>query len=615
MRVQLCILALLWLVLSLTGVVDAQDKSARQQPNIILILADDLDAHPDTMATMPNLQQLLVAQGASFMNAIVPIALCCPSRMSLLSGQFAHNHDIVANAYPEGGFLRTYEFGLEEETIATTLQTAGYHTALIGKYLNGYPSSQGAYIPPGWDEWAVLSGGMQYYNYTLNENGTLVPYGTARKDYLTDVLTNKTVNFLDRMSAATPFFLLVAPYTPHDPAAPAYRHRGLFADAKVPRSPAFNEADVSDKPTYVATLPRLSKTQIEGIDELYRQRLRALQAVDELIGQIVLKLEEAGLLENTYLLFTNDNGYHLGQHRLERGKQTPYEEAIHVPLIVRGPGVPVGVTRPEVVSNIDLAPTFAELAGLDPFSSERWDGRSLLPLLRTSAKSPPWRQVTLFEHPNRPKNPPFDTSGASEDPDEVIGPTSVQVVKPEFFGLRTARYKYVEYATGELELYDLSQDPSELDNLAASADSALLQQFSIWLGNLKQCAGASCRLADAPEPDPTPLPTLTTTPTGTPTATEKATFTATASVEATDTSTATSQPTHTITRQPTATATFTPPIDATATSQTVTPTPSPTLPIASTPLPTPPPKPCASPTPDQPCALYLPLIQGAADEE
>jgi arylsulfatase A-like enzyme len=591
----MCIGVLLLLALFLTGALHAQDKVGAEQPNIILILVDDLDAHPATLATMPNLQQLLVAQGASFANSIVPIALCCPSRVSLLTGQYAHNHDIVANAYPEGGFLRTYEFGLEGQTIAATLQASGYHTALIGKYLNGYPANKGAYVPPGWDEWAVVSGGMQYYNYVLNENGSLVTYGTVRKDYLTDVLTNKTIDFLGRMNMDAPFFLLVAPYTPHDPATPAYRHRELFGDAKVPRSLAFNEQDVGDKPAYVASLPRLSKEQIAEIDGLYRQRLRALQAVDELLGQIVLKLEEAGLLENTYILFTNDNGYHLGQHRLERGKQTPYEEAIRVPLVVRGPGVPPGVTRPEVVSNIDLAPTFAELAGLDPLDIPTFDGRSLVPLLRAKVKNPPWRQVTLFEHPNRPQNPPFDPSGASEDPDELLHPAAVQIVKPEFFGLRTVRYKYIEYETGEFELYDLNEDPEELDNLAASADPALLQKFAIWLGNLRQCAGASCRVADAPDPDLTPLPTFTPTPTNKPTATE------------TTTPTATNTPTVTV--QPTNTAT--PPIVATATSQAVTPTA--TLPISSTPAPTVQPKPCSTPTPAQPCTLYLPLIQDNAD--
>jgi arylsulfatase A-like enzyme len=515
---------------------------ATDAPNIILIYLDDLDASPEVLATMPNLQQLLVQQGTSFANALVAMPSCCPSRASLLTGQYVHNHGIIGNTYPYGGFQKFYETGQEQQTIATHLQSAGYRTMFVGKYLNGYPNGASqTYVPPGWSEWyAYLGGGGLYFHYTLNENGQLVRYIERPEDYSTDVYTRKVVDFIQRNSqsqSVEPFFVLVAPFAPHLPAYPAPRHAVLFPKLRAPRSPAFNETDVSDKPNWVRKQPPLSSDEIKTIDQIYRNRLRSLQAADEMIAQIVATLEEVGQLEKTYLIFSSDNGFHLGEHRLLLGKGTPYEEAIRVPLIVRGPGVPPGETRDQVVTNVDLASTFADWAR-QPFNESATDGRSLSPLLITQTITVTWRTAVLFENPPRTAPAPgvniqapdhrnedddYDArylvevaaAGRSAEPRQVAGQAAALIDAVDGvanLGLHTGALKYVEYKTGERELYDLTQDPYELTNLVASTPAEQLVELATWLAILKSCAGASCREADAFTPGQVPTPTPTPTP-------------------------------------------------------------------------------------------------------
>ncbi len=480
------------------------------KPNIIFILADDLDAAE--FAYMPKLKALIADQGISFPNYFVPESLCCPSRSTTLRGQYPHNTKILGNDPPQGGFQKFYNMGEEKSTIAVWLQDAGYQTMLAGKYLNGYPPKDNtAYIPPGWNEWySPTKGGSPYeeYNYTLNENGKLVSYGSTPEDYGTDVYVGKAVDFIQRSaSAGQPFFVYLAPYAPHAPYTPAPRHANLFPDVTAPRTANFNEADVSDKPGYIANRPLLTDQQISAIDVDYRKRLQSLQAVDEGIEKIVNTLQATGQLDNTYIFFTSDNGYHLGNHRMMVGKIAPYQEELRLMLVVRGPGVPAGKTLDHMVGNIDLAPTLAELGGAK--AANFVDGRSLAPLLNNN---PPalgkWRHALSLEWGPNPleaidlaktPTPQVDTQ-LEEPPDQdetqatALPPVQrAKLTIPYFRGVRTQTLSYVEYRTGEIELYDLTIDPYELENLASKADPALLKQLADLVQKLATCKAAECQ--------------------------------------------------------------------------------------------------------------------------
>src|SRR5918997_1653860 len=467
-------------------------SEAPDRPNIIFVLADDLDLA--SAGLMPNLRSLLAQEGATFENALVSYPICCPSRATTLTGLYSHNHNVRGNKRPIGGFERFREQGNEENTIAARLQEEGYRTALFGKYLNGYGNDDPAYVPPGWDEWYAKPGRFEYYDYELNENGELVSYGGEEEDYLTDVLSGHATDFVRRSASEDrPFFAYVAPTAPHSPATPAERHEGAFASEEAPRTPSFDEEDVSDKPAWVQGTEPLTEKEIPRLDTRHQQRLESMLAVDEMVGALVEELEAAGELENTYIFFTSDNGFQLGTHRLRHGKKTPYEEASRVPLFVRGPGVPAGSAVKNLVLNNDLAPTFAELAGVEfPV-----DGRSLVPLLR-GEEPPSWRSSVLLEafldgKSARQKSDEVedDEEGAGENTDE-----GNRTDRTAFQAVRTKTHKYVEHGNGERELYDLRADPYELDNLYESADPALLEDLKTRLDALKSCSEEGCREAE-----------------------------------------------------------------------------------------------------------------------
>jgi arylsulfatase A-like enzyme len=447
---------------------------AEAKPNLIFIIADDLDTA--SMRQFPRLQSLLADHGVTFANYVVSLALCCPSRASLLRGQYAHNTQIFTNAPPGGGFAKFRDLGHEESTIATWLRDVGYRTVLLGKYLNGYPMT--TYVPPGWDEWYAVAGGVNFFNYALNENGQLVRYGSDPDAYLTDVLSAKAAEFIRRTApSAQPFFMYVAPYAPHQPATPAPRHAETFVGVEAPRTLSFNEQDVSDKPLWVRNTPLRTPAQIAQLDALYRKRLQSMLAVEDLVARLLETLRAVSQLENTYIVFTSDNGFHLGQHRLPAGKNSAYDEDIRVPLIVRGPGVPRGTAVEHLAVNIDLAPTFAELGGTA--APAFVDGRSLLALLRPDPPPPEhWRQGVLLEAG-------FITGNRV------------------FQGIRAPGFSYVEYLnTGERELYDLTTDPDQLQSLHATTDPAFLEGLAPWLQALRTCTGESCRAAEDAPPTP-----------------------------------------------------------------------------------------------------------------
>jgi arylsulfatase A-like enzyme len=481
-------------VLSTGGSTGITSAGAATKPNILFVLTDDLDL--GELAQMPIVQSKLAQQGVTFQNNFVSVSLCCPSRSTTLRGQYSHNTGVKTNGGGNGGFGTAHSLGIESSTIATWLNDAGYRTALIGKYLNGYPGTAGdTYVPPGWDEWYSSVKGNPYseYDYTLNENGTLVSYGHKAKDYGTNVYLKKTQDFVTKAAqAGEPFFAYLAVYAPHGPATPANQDLTKFPGATAPRTPSYNEADVSDKPAWVQAKAPLTTAQQNKLDALYLKRIQSLQAVDRAVGKLIATLKTNGQLNNTYIVFTSDNGFHLGQHRLTQGKQTAYEEDVHVPLIVRGPGVPKNATRAHITGNVDYAPTFAALAGATTPSFV--DGRSFAPLLTSSP--PPistWRHTYLVEHwLQGGAEPP----GGPPEPDDDPAVPDTKAGIPEFHAVRNARYTYIELVTGEKELYDHSVDPFELTNIAATASPTLLASLHSQLVNLETCTGASCRTAD-----------------------------------------------------------------------------------------------------------------------
>ncbi|MFD0888857.1 sulfatase, partial [Streptosporangium algeriense] len=344
--------------LGASGLAPAVARTAAR-PNIVLILVDDQEA--GDLRRFPNIWNELVRGGTSFEHFFVSNSWCCPSRSSILRSQYVHSHGVLTNTAPEGGFTKFHDTDLERSTIGTWMKTAGYRTGLMGKYLNHYPggAAEPTYVPPGWDEWDVPVRKLyNEYGYTLNENGTLRTYGSADADYLPDVLSRKANAFVSQAGEG-PFFLYLAPIAPHNPSNFAARHRDAFAGATAPRPPSFDQEDVSAEPQWLSSRERFSERTIAGIDERYRRRLRAMLGVDDLVGSLVETLRVAGKLDDTYLFFASDNGFHLGQHRLAQGKTTPFDESIRVPLVVRGPGVRAGGSVGAMAANVDLAPTFA----------------------------------------------------------------------------------------------------------------------------------------------------------------------------------------------------------------------------------------------------------------
>jgi arylsulfatase A-like enzyme len=434
------------------------------RPNIVLLLVDDMDSA--SLEHMPILQAQLLARGASFSSYIASDPLCAPSRASILTGRYAHNHGLFENKPPAGGYREFAESKGEAATVAVGLRAAGYRTALVGKYLNRYPTKgRQKHVPPGWDDWHALFFPETYWNYRMNENGRTVPYGDRDDEYQTDVLAARAVQFVKNGDG--PFFLYLAPFAPHAPASPATRHEERFPGLKAPRTPSFDEEDVSDKPARVRARPRLSANALREIDDWHRRRAQTLQAVDEMLGRLLDTLKEKVTLENTYVFFSSDNGYQLGAHRLRSDKGDPYEESIRVPLIVRGPGVAPGSTIAPLAVNVDLMPTFLALAGAPLAPS--LDGRSLLPLLR-GAPPEDWRRDALVEH--------WENRGSG----------------PEYVALRSENEIYVEYpASREVELYDLALDPYELKSLHNSADPARLKLLAARLAALRDCRGETCR--------------------------------------------------------------------------------------------------------------------------
>ena len=464
------------LSMGLSGSMPTHAEALTAKPNIVFILTDDM--RKDDLKYMPKTRNLLQEKGTSFRNAFVFDGLCCPSRVTIMRGQYAHNTGVWSSRGPDGGWRTYLDNGLERENVATRLDAAGYRTGLFGKYLNNYESAR---VPRGWDRWFATWG--EYYGYYANDQGTLRHFGTKASAYRTDVESSKTRAFIgNSVAQGKPFFAYVAPKAPHDDqtrdvAVPAPRDRHVYDGLKAPRPPSYNERNVSDKPPWIRQLPRLSADTKANIDKRHEMRAESLQAADDLVAGVVGALREKGVLSNTYVFFTSDNGWHHGEHRIPQRKGHPYEEDVRMPLLVRGPGVAAGRLAQEMALNTDYMPTFTDLACplSSPCDTQSWsyvpDGRSLRPVLAGTPTR--WRSAVLLEAHHTPEG------GAT----------------PTHSGIRTiGGRKYVEYAGGKKELYSLARDPGELNNrYPAVVPSAELVSR---LHALKRCAGDGCRVVE-----------------------------------------------------------------------------------------------------------------------
>jgi arylsulfatase A-like enzyme len=456
-------------------------------PNIVLILTDDYSI--DLMSySMSNLDAMQ-ADGTTFSNYFVTDSLCCPSRSSIFTGKFPHNTQVFTNTPPWGGYEAFEAYGNAAHTFAVALQAAGYQTAMMGKYLNGYrPFKNG--VAPGWSEWNVAGNGYPEFGYWLNRNGRTQYYGDEPSSYLTDVLAGLGDAFI-RTSAGRPFFLEVATFAPHKPYIPAPRDADKFPGLTHHQNAAFGARPNAFAPGWLKEIPPLEPADIATINAAFRLRVQSDQAIDAMIGKLRSTLAELGLAGNTYVIFTSDNGLHLGEYSLRPGKQTPFDTDIRVPLVVVGPGVPAGRTVDDIVENIDLAPTFTEIAG-EPGPTAP-DGRSLMILLHPKPNvALVWRSHALIEHRHPTRGP--------ADPD-IQEPVSGN--PPSYEALRTRDALYVEYedTAHEVGYYDTRSDPMELNNIAASLPADTLSRWHRVLYGAAVCRGAdACWAAQSAAP-------------------------------------------------------------------------------------------------------------------
>jgi N-acetylglucosamine-6-sulfatase len=526
-------------------------QSASQKPSFVVIQTDDatLEQLYETFSpggipiqTMPNTLSLIAGRGMTFNRYYVPYPLCCPARVSVLTGRYAHNHNVRGNVPPNGGFTGFKARQAYNHNVATWLQQAGYRTIHLGKFLNGYgdePFDEGRDWPPGWSAWhSVLRADTHhyFYGYTLNNNGLLEgPYGspgsweTREYDepddpgcpnaplngkpcwYQTDILNYMAWQEITATPPDQPFYLQLDYTAPHGdfrrPAGPepAARHYNMFAGAPYPhdRSEGFNEGNVNDKPHFIREAPYLSFQEIRTYRVYYQKALESLRSIDEGVKLVHDTLGGLGRLRNTYIIFTSDNGFFFGEHRLTGGKFLAYEPATHLPLLIRGPGIEPGSSTGELAANIDLAPTILELAGAE--ADKSIDGRSLVPFLRDSTLRT--RRPILFEsfvetndveangQPGAAPTEPEPGPAARPNTRSNDGASASIVAPPkDYVGIRLGPYKYIEWPTREKELYNITKDPHELNNVVKVPNLSPIRAFlHAELTRLATCKGRGCQ--------------------------------------------------------------------------------------------------------------------------
>lgn len=429
-------------------------KRQTAKPNIVLIVTDD--QRWDSLDQLPFISQR--DDWARFDNAFVNDPQCCPSRATILSGRDTRHTKVET--------LLDGKLFDETETIATMLNDAGYRTGLVGKYLNNYPFGRGPRVPPGWDDWHVFFGGSEYFEYKLNDNARVHRRGNTPADYSTDVITRKAMQFLSSTPRTQPFFLEIAFFAPHrtgaGPPTPAPRDEGICGSMQVDHRDNYNERDTAGRVPWMSETKPVAEAVIERET---KATCEALRAVDENIESLFRNLEKTGRLDDTYVIFTSDNGYSLGEHQL-LGKGHLYDEAIRVPLLVRGPDVVPHATE-VLTSNTDFAPTIADWAGIE-VPGTTFDGRSFAP--EASGKEGGGHEEILLRgcRTERRRNSP---EPGAEESGRGGGPCGGYLEGMGLnWGLRTDRYKLVENSDGSVQLFDLENDPYELHNMADDRD-------------------------------------------------------------------------------------------------------------------------------------------------
>ena len=460
--------------------VPAVAREADPRPNIVFITTDDQNV--SDLQWMPQTRRLLAGRGFTFSEALSPHPLCCPARAEWVTGQYGQNNGVHHNAGVHGGYpaLRS-----PSNTLARWLDTAGYQTAMVGKYMNGYRRADPKSLV-GWNHWnPMIRGTMTYRHTTFLNDG----HQRLHTDHVDDVVTKYAADYIKEFAGQeAPFFVWASNLAPHNRSGqgqdthpmPADRHRGMFQGVR-------NVAEAKPSfavPVVDAPVSGVSAETFDNLGEKFVARIEALQAVDEGVRRIVRTLGRTGELDNTYIIFTSDNGYLLGEHGL-MGKNLIYDEAMRVPLLVRSPRPEfAGVTSQVPVTAVDIAPTIAELAGATP--RRRVDGKSFAPLLRGQAQE--WRDTQLIQ----------------------TGTVSRLEAMPGWAvrGVRTSRWTYgVNQLNGTVELYDRREDPFELVNLASRTEYLpVLTELQLRATALQSCAGDSCNRTFGPVPEPLPEP-------------------------------------------------------------------------------------------------------------
>ncbi len=516
----------------------AQTEQTEQPPSFVVIQTDDqtLDQLYDTfrreptLRVMPNTLDLIAKRGMTLNRYYVSYPLCCPSRVSLMTGRYAHNHNVRGNVPPNAGYTGFSFRGAMTHNLATWLQGAGYRTIHVGKFLNGYgdePYDDGKTVPPGWNAWHTLIKAdthHYFYGYTLNNHGTLEgPYGDpgswetreygVRDDigcplaplnglpcyHATDTLTNIAAEELLGTSAEQPFYLQLDYTAPHGdfrrPAGPepAPRHYDWFKGAPFPhnRSEGFAEGNVSDKPSFIKEAPYLSLRDIHTYRVYYQKALDSLRSVDDGVKRIIDTLGYLQRLRNTYVIFTSDNGFFYGEHRLTGGKFLAYEPAVHVPFLIRGPRIKPNSSTGELTANVDVAPTILELAGVE--ADKSIDGRSMVPFLRDSELRS--RRPLLFESFVETADVEANATPAARASARRRGASASILAPPkDYEGIRLGPCKYIAWPSGEKELYDINKDPNELNNIVRIPNYFPVRNLlHREMRRLEDCIGRECR--------------------------------------------------------------------------------------------------------------------------
>jgi N-acetylglucosamine-6-sulfatase len=504
-------------------------SAANSKPNVIMFTTDDQTFRD--LTAMPKTQALIGNAGANFLHAYASDPLCCPSRVTVQTGDYAHNTGVLGNTPPQGG----YQSFNDKNDLPVWLQADGYRTIHIGKMPNGFgaPEVGGpTYVPPGWGPFAggvgpssrgefygFIGPPSSYTGFTLDENGVEKTF--SADDYSTSVYADLAVDRIDNHLSHfpdSPLYMQVQFFAPHDPATPEPKYENAFATAPLPIDASFNEKNVKDKPAWIKAIRRFGPGLIAKIQTRYQHRLETLLSVDDAVEKIVDDLQSRGALANTYLIFTSDQGFMQGQHRLHQGKFVPYEPSVQVPLLIRGPGIPAGSQPRALVWNGDITSTILQMTGATPGLPQ--DGQSVLPFAQD-----PTRKSTrpiLFE--TGPPGTTFEpgttaaAAGGHKRPVKIgtyVKNTDLDhtaqiaraIVAPRYRAIRTGRYLLTKYADGGREMYDLSLDPLELHSVWKNGLYAPVKKFLLKrLAKLVHCSAAACNREIGKPPKPLPQP-------------------------------------------------------------------------------------------------------------